>query len=73
MTGELQSQKNQHPKRKDGVRGDAIEPVDTAALLVPLQTEIEQLGQLAAATLPDSARKPVPACEGIVLGNWCVM
>jgi uncharacterized protein (TIGR03083 family) len=45
------------------------EPVDTAALLMQLQTEIEQLDQLAAETLPDSARKPVPACEGMVLGE----
>lgn len=43
--------------------------MDIPALLVQLRTEIEQFGQLADATLPDSARKPVPACEGMVLGE----
>jgi uncharacterized protein (TIGR03083 family) len=45
------------------------EPVDTAALLLQLQTEIDRFGQLASETLPDSARKPVPACDGMVLGE----
>jgi len=43
--------------------------VDTPALLEQLQTEIEQFGQLADANLPDSAHKPVPSCEGMVLGE----
>ncbi|MBC7592794.1 MAG: maleylpyruvate isomerase family mycothiol-dependent enzyme [Kineosporiaceae bacterium] len=43
--------------------------MNTPALLVQLRTEIEQFGQLADATLPDSSRKPVPACEGMVLGE----
>lgn len=43
--------------------------MDTPALLEQLQAEIEQFGQLADANLPDSARKPVPSCEGMVLGE----
>ena len=35
-----------------------------AALLVQLQSEVGQFGRLAAASLPDSAPEPVPACAG---------
>jgi uncharacterized protein (TIGR03083 family) len=41
----------------------------TAALLSQLRTEIERFDQLAAAHLPDSAGRPVPACEGMVLAE----
>lgn len=41
--------------------------MDSFPLLTQLQAEVEQCGQLVAATLPDSARKPVPACDGMVL------
>ena len=41
----------------------------TTALLVQLQSEVEQLGRLAAASLPDSAPEPVPACAGMDLGE----
>jgi uncharacterized protein (TIGR03083 family) len=43
--------------------------MNSSALLMQLQTGIEEFGQLASASLPDSARKPVPACEGMVLGE----
>lgn len=34
-----------------------------------LHAEVEQFGTLVTAALPDSARKPVPACEGMVLAE----
>ena len=43
--------------------------VQNAALLVQLQSEVEQFGRLAAASLPDSAPEPVPACAGMDLGE----
>jgi uncharacterized protein (TIGR03083 family) len=43
--------------------------VDNTALLNHLHAEAEQLGQLVTAALPDSARKPVPACEGMALAE----
>lgn len=43
--------------------------MDTAALLMQLHVEVDQFGQLVTVALPDSAPKPVPACEGMVLAE----
>ena len=43
--------------------------MENTVLLTHLHAEVEQLGQLVTAALPDSARKPVPACEGMVLAE----
>jgi uncharacterized protein (TIGR03083 family) len=43
--------------------------VDTAPLLTQLHAEVKEFGQLVNAALPGSSGKPVPACEGMVLGE----
>jgi uncharacterized protein (TIGR03083 family) len=43
--------------------------MDTASLLTQLHAEVEQLGQLTTAALPDSAHFPVPACAGMDLAE----
>src|SRR5450631_4299301 len=43
--------------------------MDTAPLLTQLHAEVQQLGQLVTAALPDSAQSPVPGCEGMDLAE----
>lgn len=50
-------------------RGHQTEPMDPTALLIQLQTEVEELDRLVATGLPDFADKPVPACEAMALAE----